>query len=395
MDFVDEYYSDKDLSLLRKLTLVIPTYNRNYYLSRCLWYHAHFPFGEIVVADSSSEEKKVVNRETVAKIREMFGANVRYLEYEPETEKYGGDIYRKWGDAVQYVETEYSQIVTDKEFLIPTTLTKILDIISKNSEYIAGHGKQELLRHYNTTKTYYFVPVNTSKCSETSSNSLQRFDHAIFSVTPFENSLLLAITKTDYLKEIYNIYLSLKKQDLRYGEIFLAYSPYIIGKAYCEDSELLKVRDEVEINHKRIENKKNFFETSESSSSRYPPFGDYLRDKIANEYYTSIQEGFTKCFHEYTNLNDQEILEYMELRKRLIWSVLTIKKPFDLILTYIPILRRIYHVLPLQLQIAVAKIRQTNYLTPEIKVTLGEAERIILKTVSSTYKNHKNDLNLL
>ena len=45
MDFVDECYADKDLSLLKKLTLVIPTYNRNYYLSRCLWYHAHFPFG--------------------------------------------------------------------------------------------------------------------------------------------------------------------------------------------------------------------------------------------------------------------------------------------------------------------------------------------------------------
>ena len=63
------------------------------------------------------EEKKVVNRETVAKIREMFGANVLYLEYQPETEKYGGDIYRKWGKAVQHVETEYSQICTDKEFL--------------------------------------------------------------------------------------------------------------------------------------------------------------------------------------------------------------------------------------------------------------------------------------
>ena len=57
MDFVDECYADKDLSLLKKLTLVIPTYNRNYYLSRCLWYHAHFPFGQIIVADSSPEEK--------------------------------------------------------------------------------------------------------------------------------------------------------------------------------------------------------------------------------------------------------------------------------------------------------------------------------------------------
>ena len=86
MDFVDEFYADKDLSLLKKLTLIIPTYNRNYYLSRSLWYHAHFPFGQIIVADSSSEEKKAVNRETVDKIRERFGIGILYLEYEPEKE---------------------------------------------------------------------------------------------------------------------------------------------------------------------------------------------------------------------------------------------------------------------------------------------------------------------
>ena len=68
-DFVDKAYENEDFSNLNKLTLIIPTYNRNYYLSRCLWYHAHFPFGQIIVADSSSEEKKVINRETVEKIR--------------------------------------------------------------------------------------------------------------------------------------------------------------------------------------------------------------------------------------------------------------------------------------------------------------------------------------
>ena len=144
-DFVDECYADKDLSLLKKLTIVIPTYNRNYYLSRCLWYHAHFPFGEIIVADSSPEEKKVVNRETVAKVREMFGANVRYLEYEPETEKYGGDIYRKWGDAVQHVETEYSLSCADKEFLIPTTVAESIRFLIDHPDYSIADGRYYLI----------------------------------------------------------------------------------------------------------------------------------------------------------------------------------------------------------------------------------------------------------
>ena len=132
MDFIDECYDDKDLSLLKKLTLVIPTYNRNYYLSRCLWYHAHFPFGQIIVADSSPEEKKIVNRETVAKIQDWFGTNVLYLEYEPENEIYGGDIYRKWGDAVMHVKTDYSIITTDKQFLYPLSLKSRINYLIDN-----------------------------------------------------------------------------------------------------------------------------------------------------------------------------------------------------------------------------------------------------------------------
>lgn len=125
IDFVDEYYADKDPSLLKKLTLVIPTYNRSYYLSRCLWYHAHFPFGEIIVADSSPEEKKVVNRETVQRVREQFCANVRYLEYEPETEKYGGDIYRKWGTRCSMWRRSTRSFVRTRNFCYQPLSTKI------------------------------------------------------------------------------------------------------------------------------------------------------------------------------------------------------------------------------------------------------------------------------
>ena len=33
LDFVDACYDDKDLSPLDKVTVIIPTHNRNYYLS--------------------------------------------------------------------------------------------------------------------------------------------------------------------------------------------------------------------------------------------------------------------------------------------------------------------------------------------------------------------------
>ncbi|HJK52553.1 MAG TPA: TIGR00180 family glycosyltransferase, partial [Methanocorpusculum sp.] len=196
MDFIDEYYADKDLSLLKKLTLIIPTYNRNYYLSRCLWYHAHFPFGEIIVADSSPEEKKVVNRETVQKIREMFGANIQYLEYEPETEKYGGDIYRKWGDAVQHVETEYSQIVTDKEFLIPTTANKCIGYLEQHHDYSGSIGIR-----YDLQQEGWFNPWSPNPISFEEDTILERFKK--YNSTEYPDELVLSIQRAEIHKVYY------------------------------------------------------------------------------------------------------------------------------------------------------------------------------------------------
>ena len=81
-----------------------------------------------------------MNRETVAKVWEMFGANVLYLEYEQETEKSGEDIYEKWADAVMHVDTEYSKISTDKEFIFPTAIVKIINYLDKHTECMTANG---------------------------------------------------------------------------------------------------------------------------------------------------------------------------------------------------------------------------------------------------------------
>jgi glycosyltransferase domain-containing protein len=278
-DFVDECYADKDLSLLKKLTLVIPTYNRNYYLSRCLWYHAHFPFGEIIVADSSPEEKKVVNRETVAKVREMFGANVRYLEYEPETEKYGGDIYRKWGDAVQHVETEYSQIVTDKEFLIPDTLIIHIRYLEQNLDYIACFGSKEFLCFYNgkyhiRRKPYLYSIENT--------NPYQRYLTAIKS-SPWAYSHLQSTMRSTIHKQTYNLLVKYDIADIRYGEIIIGYLPHIFGKMkYTKQHYLTRDLTAMSENVNK----------SESSTQRYPCFDEYefsINAKYYNNYVSCVE----------------------------------------------------------------------------------------------------------
>ena len=268
MDFIDEYYADKDLSLLKKLTLVIPTYNRNYYLSRCLWYHAHFPFSEIIVADSSPEEKKVVNRETVQKIRDMFGANIRYLEYEPETEKYGGDIYRKWGDAVQHVETEYSQIVTDKEFLIPTTVNQCIEYLEQHHDYSSSMGIRYNLERGKKLRSW--SPHVLSFEDETILERLQEYNKV-----EYPDELLLSIQRTENHKISYKNIEKYNIDDIRFGECTLELQTLIFGKTKRFSDKIGKIRDITNLKKMYILTNRN-----DSSSTRYPLFNDYPNERI-------------------------------------------------------------------------------------------------------------------
>lgn len=400
MDFVDECYADKDLSLLKKLTLVIPTYNRNYYLSRCLWYHAHFPFGEIIVADSSPEEKKVVNRETVQKIREMFGANIRYLEYEPETEKYGGDIYRKWGDAVQHVETEYSQIVTDKEFLIPTAIHNIIIELSGNPEYIAGYGKEYALTANADNTDCFLISRHPKRSSETSDRAEERFDHSLVYIPGFTNSLLLATSNTNVLKEIYTLYFDHNIQDIRYGEVFLGYAGHIFGKSISIENPTYRIRDETYIRKDRAEQRGRFWcKSPESSTSRYPTFKEYQKCNVAEKLYQPLESALQEAFLTKTELTDKEISQYLLKRKQPLYTVLTSISPQENIMNYFSFAAPLWYHLPLSIKKRIQKIGYRGFhvrlpieRTGEIHISpQTPEERIVSQIVVETLHFHTTD----
>jgi glycosyltransferase domain-containing protein len=312
MDFVDEFYADKDLSLLQKLTLVIPTYNRNFYLSRCLWYHAHFPFGGIIVADSSPEEKKIVNRETVAKVRKMFGANIRYLEYEPETEKYGGDIYRKWGDAVQHVETRYSVISIDKAFVIPETLVKEINFLENNSDYSSATGVWYWVDKHETKQNtlVYFIASNYRKTPlmEAPADTIERYLLSIHDQVPW---LLFSVFRSHTQKEVYKTSNQFNL-DIRFGEQSINVLGNIFGRTKYFLNDIDHCRDVIGVNRNGIVNK------SESSSTRYPFIQDYIDDEIIEQFYLP----FASCIESALRntlpvLGTEEINNLISINKKL------------------------------------------------------------------------------
>ncbi|MDV0443853.1 hypothetical protein McpCs1_12360 [Methanocorpusculaceae archaeon Cs1] len=386
MDFVDEYYADKDLSLLKKLTLVIPTYNRNYYLSRCLWYHAHFPFGEIIVADSSPEEKKVVNRETVQKIREKFGANVRYLEYEPETEKYGGDIYRKWGDAVQHVETEYSQIVTDKEFVIPTTSVECIDYLNRYEDYVTAQGERKIAYLF----TFNRCQIKTwgHSCSFDDDSVIDRLKKYNSNRTPDE--ILLNIHRAKKHKEYYQCYHDSKLNDFRFGEAQLELQPLLAGKAKYFTQMPGKMRDVTRVHNNN----------SESSSTRYISLSLYPPERKKN-----LVAILSNCFQNNLNTqshttdnprNSDEILEIvLEIIKWWFCADIYPQKSNKDIFRKYPCLGKIWMAIPTKLQLYLSVMLANEIVLRKNNIFNRDNEiKIISKMINETKQMYKEDMKI-
>jgi len=321
MDFVDEYYADKDLSLLKKLTVVIPTYNRNYYLSRCLWYHSHFPFGEIIVADSSPEEKKVVNRETVRKLVELRGANIRYLEYPPETERYGGDIIRKWGDAVQHVETEYSQICTDKEFLNPMALCECIAFLNEHDDYDMAAGPRYDIKSSRSGNLEFFEAHTGRSLSIDYPDPLARL--LAFSVSKPDTFNALSLRRSHVYKHAYNELLESGINDLRFGELGLELLSVLSSKAIFFPNEPHVGRDVVKSSSRRIKRP-----TPESSATRYPLLNEYVQNGLYADYMDRLASCLTR---EYLSSDSSmmTVQDVNDLMKITITNLQTIRGFFE------------------------------------------------------------------
>lgn len=391
MDFVDQFYADKDLSLLKKLTVVIPTFNRNYYLSRCLWYHSHFPFGEIIVADSSPEEKKVVNREIVRKLVEEIGVNIRYLEYPPETERYGGDIMRKWGDAVQHVETEYSQTCTDKEFLIPMTLCKCIAFLDEHDDYDMAAGPRYDMRASKSRAIEFFEAHPGRSLSIDYPDPLARL--LAFSISKPDTFNSLSLRRSHVHKYAYNKLLESGINDLRFGELGLELLSAMSSRAIFFSNEPHVCRDIVKFHASRRLKRS----TPESSATRYPLLNEYIRNGL----YTDYMDRLASCLtHEYLSLGSSAmtVQEVNDLMKITITNLQTIRdflnNPQSEVLRWGTL---ILSYLPARISTHVRKVLNHPAQSPVVDVPeeLQVVTQIIIKTLYLHNKDEPLLFNLL
>ncbi len=272
MDYDDDYYVKSDLTMLKKLTLIIPTFNRDY-LERCLDYVSKYPFGAIIVADSSYDEKKNQNREIIEKLRLTTRSNIVYLQYPSESEKYGGDIYRKWADAVSHVDTEYCQICTDKEFPIPITQCKCMKFLEANIEYGVADGIHFNIESGKEEGSYILRRIPTTTLCE--SDGWMRFTH----MCQNPGCTLLGLHRTSLQKNVYSKLTHYNINDIRFGEIYLELQDVILGKCMTFEDSVMTYRDALQSGQNS-----GYARKADSSAIRYPQIWKYPSEEYVIKY---------------------------------------------------------------------------------------------------------------
>jgi glycosyltransferase involved in cell wall biosynthesis len=85
---------DGSMSSIEKFTIIIPTHNRPDYLRRVLDYYSSYKAGyNIIVADSSSDENKRRNKETISSLPDL---KILYFGHYPSESNMGINLPMRW-----------------------------------------------------------------------------------------------------------------------------------------------------------------------------------------------------------------------------------------------------------------------------------------------------------
>lgn len=206
------------IHLLNKITIIIPTHNREKYLTRILDFYSPYNLN-IVIVDSSDKKFE---------IEEYSNPNIRYF-YNRR-----GKASDKWFNALNYVNTEYVCYCADDDFIFIDSLIESLEFLIKNPDYSSAQGRQLFYKYfymnneieYDVLQEAKNLIPNISNIHNSSDNIEERFDKFCF---PYRNPLY-GVFKLNTLKKIYQ---GIKKYGIYEGfasEVCVAALAMIYGK---------------------------------------------------------------------------------------------------------------------------------------------------------------------
>jgi len=202
---------------------VIPTYNRPYYLQRILdYYHKHGSDFNIIVADSSSEENKKLNKKIILS---FLNLNIQYLD------KYPKEInpHHKFADMVNYAKEKYCVFCADDDFVTPNGIRQSVNFLENNPDFTVAHGHYITfgLKVKNDREKQFYWETRYLNKSITFSDPKNRL---IKHLSEYFQPTLYGVHRTDFLKMVYKEFLKSKTDPLLFGELLPSMLTLIYGK---------------------------------------------------------------------------------------------------------------------------------------------------------------------
>ncbi|MHA1353625.1 MAG: TIGR00180 family glycosyltransferase [Candidatus Heimdallarchaeota archaeon] len=213
-------------------SLLIPTYNREKYLSRILSYYAKHEYKcKIVIADSSFEENKILNQKVIESFAQL---NIQYLSFHPEI-----NPYQKLIDAINSISTKYCVMCADDDFITPKSVTKSIAFLETNPDFTAVGGYYYVFltsKRGNKKKTFYWRKYLSSSEHKDINLTLASPKPGDRLSLHFANYFptIYYIHRTDHLQMIYKEVIQ-NTTDVRFGELLLSMITLIHGKIQTLD----------------------------------------------------------------------------------------------------------------------------------------------------------------
>jgi len=193
--------------MLDKITIVIATKNRHHYLERVIDYYSESGI-QILVADATKES-----------YGKTLPGNVTYYHY-PEV-----PYCTKLDDVFKKVNTPYSLMCADDDFIIPTAINTCVEFLDKNPDYSSAQGHYVFFYHSKNKLFYtpaYLSTIGSDFNEDKASDRIKKFNNLGI-------QFYYCVQKTETLKKVFSI-ASNKLYSLNLVELLMGMITMINGK---------------------------------------------------------------------------------------------------------------------------------------------------------------------
>jgi len=261
--------------------IIIPIFNRPVYLKRILSYYSDSETAHnIIVADSSLDENKELNKKTISSVSNL---DIKYLDnYSTEI-----NAHHKMADAVNYAEGKYCLFCADDDFVTTNGINQSVDFLEQNPDFTIAHGfyiSFHLKTDDGEKQQFCWKPVNSGE----EITFPEAKDRLIFHFSNYHPTIF-AVHRTELLKMVYKETLKSKVDPLFFGELLPSMLTLIYGKIKRLDV-LYAARDD----------------DSVRSGGRWPSLKDAIKAGIYNEEYAKFRDCLAMHLSQQSQLDIDE-----------------------------------------------------------------------------------------